>query len=850
MNNLKIYFIIVFTVLSVYKIKAQSSQDLHEITIFADGACGMCENRIEETALKTTGVLKADWNLDDHMLTVIYDPELFQESVLHQNIADAGHDTNLIKAEDNVYNKLPQCCLYRSDDNPHKKEKKQNTAKTKFSGKIYELNEGVKTPLLGANIYFLKEKKGYTSDQNGIFEFRMKYDLDTVLVSYIGYKTDTLEIDRCDITELEIVLSNNFILDEVKIEHNKRSSEFSFTESMKIQKIGIHELKKAACCNLSESFETNPSVDVNYTDAVTGSKVIELLGLAGKYVQITRESMPYIRGLASIYGMAFTPGPWIEGIQMIKGTGSVINGFESMTGQINLEFFKPETADPLFVNLYVGENGRYEANVNVNHKFNEMISTGLLVHGSMKNQETDHNKDGFLDEPTGHQFSIMNRWDTYFKNGLESKFGINITRYRNIAGQKGFISNSETDDLWGANIENDRTDAFFKIGRVFKDESSIGFQSGVVIHKLRSSFGKRNYDADQKSLYANLIYQQALVNDSHILKSGVSFQYDRFDETFIGNKYQRNESVPGIFSEYSFIPDEKFTLVAGFRADWNNYYGFFFTPRLNLKYSFSDRFVLRAAAGRGQRTANIFAENTGMLASSRDFVIDETDASKPYGLNQEVSWNFGLNLLKEFRVAGINTVFSIDFYHSRFTDQVLADIESPLKVSYYNLDGKSYSNSIQTQVDIAITKDFEIRLAYRFNDVKSEFKSGLIDKALSSRHRAFINLAYKTGKTWKFDYTVNWQGRKRVPPVYEKPSELRAEHFSPDFITMNLQVTKIWKEVFEVYAGAENLLDYKQHHAIYGVNDPFGPTFDSSLIWGPVMGRNIYAGVRYNLKNK
>ncbi|MGE5356771.1 MAG: TonB-dependent receptor domain-containing protein [Deltaproteobacteria bacterium] len=822
-----------------------------KIVIKVEGSCVMCKTRIEEIAMKTQGVIKADWNIDNHMLTVYYTEELFRLMDLHQKIAEAGHDTELVKASDEVYNSLPECCQYRAEENVNKKTEKQKAGnKASVRGRVYEIHDNHRHPLLGASIYLQQEKKGFTTDENGYFGFESGNKNETIIVSYIGYKSDTFDLNMQFDTDLEIVLNSSIVLDEVEISHKRRTSEYSYTEPIKVQKMSVHELKKAACCNLSESFETNPSVDVNYTDAVTGSKVIELLGLAGKYVQITRESMPYIRGLASIYGMAFTPGPWIEGIQMIKGTGSVVNGFESMTGQINLEFFKPETADPLFVNLYAGENGRYEANINVNHKFNEMISTGLLVHGSMKNQETDHNKDGFLDEPIGHQFSIMNRWDTYFKDGVESKFGVNVTGYRNIAGQKGFISYSETDDLWGAKIDNDRVDAFFKIGKVFNDESSVGFQSGVVSHKLRSSFGKRNYNADQKSFYTNLIYQQALVNDSHILKSGVSFQFDRFDETFIDNKYKRDESVPGIFSEYSFIPDEKFTLVAGLRADWNNYYGFFFTPRLNLKYSFSDRFVLRAAAGRGQRTANIFAENTGMLASSRSFVIDETDTSKPYGLKPEVSWNLGLNLLKEFRMGGINSVFSLDYYHSSFSDQVLVDIESPMQVSFYNLEGKSYSNSLQALFEMTIIKNFDIRLAYRFNDVKSEFKRGLIDKPLSSRNRAFVNLAYKTGKTWKFDYTVNWQGRKRLPAVYEKPSELRAEHFSPDFLTMNLQVTKIWKDVFELYAGAENLLDYKQHHAIYGGNDPFGPIFDSSLIWGPVMGRNIYVGLRYNLKKK
>lgn len=823
--------------------------DLQKLIIKVDGACGMCKTRIEEAAKSTNGVIIADWNEDSHLLIVSYEIDNFDIMKLHKNLASVGHDTELIKANDEIYESLPECCHYRSKENEHKKMKSTRGKKNReISGGVFEKDREKYIPLQGANLFLSKSKKGVITDVDGNFEMKIEDENENLIISYIGYKSDTVNLATINDNFLEIVLNNNLTLNEIEITHEKRSTEISFAESMNIHKIGIKELKKAACCNLSESFETNPSVDVNFTDAVTGSKVIELLGLAGKYVQITRESMPYIRGLASVYGMAFTPGPWIEGIQMIKGTGSVVNGFESMTGQINLEFFKPETADPLFVNLYAGENGRYEANVNINHKFNEMISTGLLVHGSMKNQETDHNNDGFLDEPTGHQFSIMNRWDAYFKNGLESKFGINVTGYRNIAGQKGFVSNSETKDLWGAKIGNDRVDGFFKIGKIFKNENSIGFQTGVVYHKLNSVFGNRNYDAIQKSFYSNLIFQQELFSHSNILKTGISYQYDNFDEEFTQNNYTRNESIPGVFSEYSFIPDEKLTLVAGLRADWNNYYGLFFTPRLNIKYSITDRFVLRGAAGRGQRTANIFAENTGLFASSRIFTIVSDDESKPYGLNQEISWNFGVNMLSEFKLAGLNTVFTLDYYYSNFINQIIIDIENPMEVNIYNLDGKSYSNSVQAQLDIALSKDFDIRLAYRFNDVKSEFKKGLLEKPLSSRNRAFINFAYETGKRWKFDFTVNWQGSKRVPSAFVNAIELKSEHYSPDFITTNFQITKQWKDFFEVYLGVENALNYMQHHPIYGASDPFASIFDSSLIWGPVMGRNIYIGARYNLK--
>lgn len=828
---------------------SNNPMEFPKILIKVDGACGMCKSRIEETAKTSSGVIVAEWNEYSHLLSVSYDKSKFDLQDLHKKIAAVGHDTEIMKAKDDIYESLPECCHYRSEENIHKKSKSSASKKTRtIIGGVFEKEAEKYIPLQGANIYLIKNQKGVIADVDGNFDIKVDGKGDFLVVSYIGYKNDTLNIDNFNDNFLEIVLTNSLILNEIEITHEKRSTEVSFTESMNIHKIGIKELKKAACCNLSESFETNPSVDVNFTDAVTGSKVIELLGLAGKYVQITRESMPYIRGLASIYGMSFTPGPWIEGIQMIKGTGSVVNGFESMTGQINLEFYKPESADPLLINLYANQNGRYETNINYNQKFNENVSTGLLLHGSFKNRETDNNSDGFMDDPIGHQYSLLNRWDFNLKNGIESRIGINYTNYRNNAGQKGFDTENENSNLWGAHIENDRIETFLKIGKVFENENSIGFQMGTVFHNLNSIFGKREYLGNQKSFYANLIFQQELSNHKNTLKSGISLQNDRFNENVLNNNFVRNEYVPGIFTEYSFIPDEKLTLVAGMRADYNNYYGLFFTPRLNIKYSITDRIVLRGAAGRGQRTANIFAENTGLFASSRIFALENKDESKPYGLNQEISWNFGVNMLSEFKMGELNSVFTLDYYYSNFINQIIIDFENPNEVNIYNLNGKSYSNSVQAQIDIALSKDFDIRLAYRFNDVKSEFKKGLLEKPLSSRNRAFINFAYETGKTWKFDFTVNWQGRKRVPAAFVNAFDLKPEHYSPDFVTANCQITKLWQDLIEVYAGVENALNYMQHHPIYGASEPFAPYFDSSLIWGPVMGRNIYIGARYNLK--
>ena len=190
----------------------------------------------------------------------------------------------------------------------------------------------------------------------------------------------------------------------------------SRVETIQTQKINREELGRAACCNLAESFTTNPSVDVSYSDAVTGARQIRLLGLSGTYVQMLTEQVPHFRGAAGLYGLNYVPGPWMESIQVSKGTSSVKNGYEALTGQINIEYKKPQNSDPLTLNLFAADNGRIEFNGDGNYMIRENLGVGLMVHYSNDKQGHDSNHDGFLDLPKTEQVNLLNRW--YFKSDL------------------------------------------------------------------------------------------------------------------------------------------------------------------------------------------------------------------------------------------------------------------------------------------------------------------------------------------------------------------------------------------------------------------------------------------------
>jgi outer membrane receptor for ferrienterochelin and colicin len=714
---------------------------------------------------------------------------------------------------------------------------------------VQEDHTGSFKPLSGASVYWMGKQQGTVSDENGVFTIPKEGDM--LVISYTGFKPDTLTVTTSG--ELRIVLASGGQLQEVQVSSTKRATYISSFDIMRTQNISQKELFKAACCNLSESFETNPSVDVSYNDAVTGSKQVQLLGLAGIYTQLTVENMPGPRGLATPFGLNFIPGTWIESMQLSKGTGSVANGFESIAGQINVELKKPGTAEKVYANIYSNDQGKTDLNLNLSQKLNNQWSTELLVHDAFLNNKMDQNQDGFRDIPTGNLFTIANRWHYDNTKGLMSLFGVRVLADDKTGGQVSF--NPATDKLttnsYGVGIHTQRYEAFGKIGYVFPEKKykSVGLQVSGYDHRQDAYFGLTPYNARQQNFYANLIYQSIISNTKHKFRTGLSFLYDHYNEDFRLSNYRRTESVPGAFFEYTFSPTDKFDLVAGLREDHNNLYGWFTTPRLNLRYQPFKNTVIRAGIGRGQRTANIFAENNSVLVSARAISIDAVNPKGAYGLNPEVAWNKGVSIDQKFMLFHRSASLGIDFYRNDFTNQVVVDMEDPRAIRFYNLDGKSYSNSLQTELSFMPIPKLDIKLAYRLFDVKTTYSHQLLQKPLTAKNRAFANLAYEW-KGWKLDYTVSITGTKRLPSTAANPVAYQRPDQSPAYTVMNAQLSKSFGQAspLEFYLGSENITNTRQRDPIIGADQPFGSYFDASMVWGPITGRMWYAGVRFKIK--
>ncbi|AWA28818.1 TonB-dependent receptor [Flavobacterium magnum] len=650
-------------------------------------------------------------------------------------------------------------------------------------------------------------------------------------------------------------------LQEVKIEVRDRGLKKSQRTTANVVTLTGRELLKAACCNLAESFETNPSIDVNFPDALTGTKQIRMLGLTSPYLMITEENIPSVRGASQAYGLSFTPGTWVESIQITKGAGSVVNGYESISGQINTELIKPLGDIPFFLNVYGSTDSRFEANVHANRKISDKWSTSLFVHGNTRLSKNDMNDDGFLDNPIGQQVNVLNRWQyNDAEKGLVSFINFRFMDDAKQTGETGFDKSRDrgTTRSWGSEINTRRVDLSAKVGYVFPDMpfQSIGFQNAFNTHDQQSYFGLNRYDIRQDSYYSNLIFNSIIGNTMHKFAAGLNFTYDRYREYVlvpdIDSNFNRIDNSVGSFFEYTYDNTDDFSIVAGARLDKHNRLGAFFTPRIHLRYNPWEKGVLRVSAGRGKRAANIFAENQQLFASSRSFDILDANG-RIYGLDPEIAWNYGLSFSQQFFLFGHAADAGFDLFRTDFSNQAIVDLYgSPQRVTFYG--GTSTANSLQVEFNFGLAENLHFRTAYKLYDIKADYLSGAAERPLQARHRFFGNAAYETGKSargaqWKFDYTYNWMGKQRLPFTGTNPAAEQLPDFSHAFSLMNAQVTKVFSPVFEVYAGAENLGNYRQQKAILGSAQPFGPNFDTSIVYAPVFGRMLYAGLRFKIKS-
>ena len=702
-------------------------------------------------------------------------------------------------------------------------------------------------PIVGATVYWLNTTTATVTDSSGLFKIEDKRFESQLIVSFIGFSADTIQVRNSEF--MSIVLKSKSTLKAVEIEGRQNSSYISSLSSIKTEIISEDELYKAACCNLSESFETNATIDINTTDPVTGAKQLQMIGLSGIYTQITTENLPGIRGFTSTFGLTQLPGTWIESIQISKGVGSVANGTESIAGQVNIELKKPFGKEQTMVNAYFNQMARSEINLNHEFKAGKKWRSNLLLHGNYMKNEFDRNKDGFMDVPDGNQVNVMNRW--MYRSGKNVSAQINA-RFMRDERNAGTVMNHNEVHNYTYNQKNIRADISGKWGYIFsgKKYKSFGVLSNYTFYDQNMQLDAVFYRARQQSASVNAIYQSIINNTNHVFRTGISTQFDHCFENYGIFLFKRDELVSGAFFEYTG-KFGKSTLVAGVRADYNNLFGAFVTPRLHYKLSVNENVTFRLSGGRGQRTANILAENISYFVSSRQLILPNSTATQTgaYGLEPEIAWNSGGGIETNYFIGGRAGSIGIDAYYTFFQRQTVVDLEqSPQQIWFYNLNNGSFAFSSQIDVNQSLSKRFDVRLSYKYTDAQTAYQNlNYLQRPFVAVHRGLMNIGYHSRKDkWMVDFTANYVGSKRMPNSTSNPVEFRFIANSPDYVLINAQITRNIKN-WAFYVGIENASDVYQSQQIISPADPHNGFFDASYNWGPVFGRMIYLGLRWKI---
>lgn len=707
-------------------------------------------------------------------------------------------------------------------------------------GVVLEENTAGKTsPVVGALVGVKGTNTATLTSDSGTFVIAARAN-DTLIISSTGYKPDTLALKSETFVRAYL---DNLELGEVEIKARKASRlEMS---ARNVEVINSSDLVKDACCNLSESFDNSATVDVNFTDAVSGAKEIRMLGLDGKYTQVMTENVPAIVSLGNTFGMGYIPGPWMSSIQLNKGAGSVVNGYQSITGQINVELKKPLEADRLFVNLYLNQDLRSELNVMSGTRINDHWSMMNAIHGQYSALRIDMNKDKYLDNPLVRNLNLFNRF-TYMSGKVFSFISAVTLNMEDRRG--GAVKFDPREDLfaqsaWGLRLKTTRLDASFKTGFNLPNENHIGVQYKYIFQQQAGYIGRRNYDGGENYGYLNFIYQKNLDEREDMIKLGASFLVDAVNEQLDTLLRRRTELVPGIFSEASFNlgKQKQVVLVTGMRLDRHNLYGIFASPRVNVKWNIIPTLSLRVGGGKGYRVPTIFAENFGLLASSREISLAP-------GIAYEEAWNYGASLTYKFELGFREGLISVDYYRTDFIHQLVADLENPRRLNFYMVDARSYANAAQAEISYELVKGLDAKLAYKYEQAINGYNGGKNIVPLRPRNRGLVSLQYTTkNKHWRFNSSLNWFGKTRIPSTTTNDSENQRPLSSKDFFQWNAQITYKWR-AWEVYVGGENLLNFSQKNPIIAGDQPFSNQFDATLIWGPLRGAMAFTGVRFTIK--
>lgn len=760
-------------------------------------------------------------------------------------------------------------------------------AQRTLTGRVIEVESG--QPLIGATLYWKNTTSGTTSSTDGAFSIKRIHGFDTLVVDFLGYDIVELELADKDENNITIELRPSAVdIDEVVVEGQQRGNYAKTSGITRQEQISFAGLCKMACCSLAESFENSASVTVGYSDAISGARQIKMLGLAGTYTQILDENRPIMQGAGAAYGLSYTPGMWLNSIQVSKGVASVTAGHEAITGQINLEHRKPTDDERLFLNLYFDSELRPEINLSTALPLtkNKSLSTVIMVHGSMHPMSHDDNGDSFVDMPKSHQINVANKWLWQTPEGVQVRWGWKYLQENRLGGQHGYkrdlydeMMSDPLNNLYGSNIHNRNINAYLKAGipigyeRTFTGDMADAVQNNIAFiadydnYLTDSYFGLNTVDVEENTFRFNATYAHYFTQRSS-LNAGASFYARMAANNYVQKSVATDGAIsqpwdfmgkstllePGIFAEYTYNIEEKFSLVVGLRGDYSMMNGKYYydvkpealiTPRSHIKWNITPRTTLRASAGMGYRRQNLVTDNIWMMTTSRNIVNNVTD-------DMERAATFGGSLAQTFPLASDDqATISFDYFRTQFFNTMVFDQETADNtILMYNSDGRSFTDNYQVDFNWTPFRGFDLFATFRYTNAKMtverDGKSYLVERPLTSRYKGLINIQYSV-RRWVFDVTAQLNGPMRLPELDGNLDKaMNKPTLSPIYPMFFAQVSYKVSN-FTVYAGCENIGNFKQPHPIVGGDAPYAPGFNSSMVWGPLTGVKGYIGIRLNI---
>jgi outer membrane receptor for ferrienterochelin and colicins len=714
---------------------------------------------------------------------------------------------------------------------------------TTFSGTILNTKN---EPIPDAIIAWKGSEISVNSDIEGAFTIERISKKDTLIIIASGYATVKRFINPKEKT-LYFEMATSVILNEVEINGKRTNINLDALELRNVEYVSSSDLKKAPCCNLSESFENSGVVDVSFSDAITGAKEIQMLGLRGIYSQLLLENRPTLYGVNSAYALEYVPGTWLSSIQISKGSGSVTNGYQSITGQINCELKKPNEKESFFLNLFAETSGRTEMNLHLRPNTKGKFKHILLLHADNMSTEQDRDKNGFLDAQLKKQYNGMYRM---FYNGdkWKGQFNIQYVDENRNGGQLKSIPNP-----YKINIVSNRVESWAKLAYTgfIEPYRQLGSQYGFTKQNMTSVIGNRLYKGNQTTAYINILYATIFNTTDHKITYGINGQYDKYIESLDSVNLDQNNQTLGLYSEYTFANPNwgadynDWNIILGMRYDYHNRFNHLFTPKLNIKYNFSPNTSLKLSSGIGYRTSNVIAENIGLLATGRAININKN-------LNIEKAVNSGVSFTTKASVFNKMNTLNIDCYYTSFNNQIIADQDADSKfITFKNLNGKSSALTTILFWNVELNDAINIKAAYKYNLVKSTLGGIYQDVPMVPKQRGLLNIGFESPNNhWLFNSTTQWIGSSRMIIRHDLPTELHIHQTakSPSYFLQSVQLTYKLKG-FDIYGGAENLFGYTQQHLpILDYENPFSKNFEATQVYAPIFGARVYMGLRYSIE--